>query len=165
MDDKDNGTYSRIPELKDLVSICQHLNENNIKYMVIGGFAVAFHGFARGTKDIDFLVDASVENIRRIKTALSFLPDNAIQEIQETDIEKYNVVRVADEVVIDLIGRACQIDYEEASKFIEYKEIQGVKIPVASKEILIRMKDTIRPSDKTDVQFLKAVLDEEKNKK
>jgi hypothetical protein len=57
--------------------------------------------------------------------------------------------------------KACGIDYNEAKKGIQRVEVGGVKIPVASKELLIRMKDTIRYSDKIDVEFLKWRIDEE----
>jgi len=161
MDDQNNGQYSRLPKLEDLVDICRHLNEAKAKYILIGGFAVAFHGYARGTKDIDFLVEDSPENIQRIKIALSFLPDNAVAELADTDVKNYTVVRIGDEVVIDLLGKACQIDYKKAKEEIEHKEIDGVLIPLASKKLLIKLKDTIRPTDKADVSFLKAALEEE----
>lgn len=73
-------------------------------------------------------------------------------------------VRIADEFVVDLMAKACGIDYGEASKGIEFKEVEGIKIPIPKKELLIRMKDTFRDSDKTDVRFLKIQLEEEKKK-
>lgn len=68
MDDQDDRGYSRAPELEDLVSLCKALNAEGVRYVLIGGFAVILHGFVRGTKDIDLLVDASPENIQRLKT-------------------------------------------------------------------------------------------------
>ena len=164
MDDQNHGEYARSPEFEDLIPLCESLNKVGAKYILIGGFAVMIHGFTRGTKDIDFLVDDSEENIQKIKTALSILPDRAVLELNDKDVQTYNVVRIADEIVVDLLGKACQIDYEEAFRDIEWMEIDGVDIPVASKELLIRMKDTVRPSDKMDTDFLKAVLEEEKKK-
>ncbi len=60
------------------------------------------------------------------------------------------------------MAKACGIDYEQAKEGIVWMEIEGVKIPVASKEWLIRMKDTIRPSDKMDVNFLRRLIEKEK---
>jgi hypothetical protein len=57
-------------------------------------FAVVLHGFARTTKDIDFLIDASDANVAAVKRALAFLPDNAAAEIGEGDVRQYSVVRV-----------------------------------------------------------------------
>ena len=60
--------------------------------------AMVLHGFNRGTEDIDLLVDKTTENIVLLKKALSILPDNAVREIRDHDIEEYGVVRVADGV-------------------------------------------------------------------
>jgi hypothetical protein len=57
-------------------------------------------------RDIDYLVDPSPANIARIKTALGVLADNAAAEIETDDVARYKVVRVADEVIVDLIGKA-----------------------------------------------------------
>ena len=43
---------------------------------------------------------------------------------------KYKVVRVADEVVVDLMGSACGIDFKSAQNQIEVHEIDGVKFPL-----------------------------------
>jgi len=68
------------------------------------------------------------------------------------------VVRVADEVVVDLMGRACGVGYEEAARDAELIERQGVSIPVASPRTLIRLKDTPRPQDALDRAYLEGVL-------
>lgn len=49
-----------------------------------------------------------------VKQALRILEDQAIDEVAETDVARYTVVRVADEVVVDLMARACGVDYAEA---------------------------------------------------
>ena len=95
---------------------------------------------------------------------MSVLPDNAIAEMGDDEVEKYTVVRVADEYVVDLMAKACGVDYEEASKNVEYFTVEGVRIPVADKIILMKTKDTIRPGDKMDVDFLKAEIEAEKKR-
>jgi len=161
VDDQDDRGYSRAPELEDLVSLCKALNAENVRYVLIGGFAVILHGFVRATKDIDLLVDASAENVRRLKRAMAALPDNAIALIADDEVERYQVVRVADEIVVDLIQSACGIRYDEASKRIDTIMIHDVPIPVAGKELLIQTKQTVRPSDAADVQFLRLRIAEE----
>ncbi len=165
MDESSNEPYSRAPEFEDLLRLCQSLNQEKVRYLVIGGFAVILHGSVRATKDIDLLVDSSQTNIKKIKQAMSSLPDNAIALIAEDEVKKYQVVRVADEFVVDLMEKACGIDYKIAEKEIDWKEIEGIKIPLASKSLLIRMKDTVRPSDKADVEFLKWRIQAEKELK
>jgi len=164
MANKTNGEYSRAPEFEDLISLCRSLNEAGVRYVLIGGFAVVLHGYTRATKDIDLLIDPSQENIQRIKKALSSLPDNAIALISDDEVQKYSVVRIADEIIVDLLAKACGINYEEASKELEYREIEGVKIPLPRMELLLKMKDTVRPGDKADANFLKALIEDGKKK-
>jgi hypothetical protein len=164
MDAHNDGPYSRAPEIEDFLKICTELNKAGARYVLIGGFAIIINGFARATKDIDFLVDDSESNLKKIKQALSFLPDKASLLIEDGDVAQYKVVRIGDEVTIDLLGEACGIRYEEAIKNADFFEIEGVKIPVANKQTLIRTKDTIRPHDKVDRDYLQALIKEESKK-
>ena len=161
MDDADDRAYVRAPTLEDLARICAALNASGARYVLIGGFAVISHGSVRTTKDIDLLVDPAPENVARIKAALSILEDNAAAEIADGDVAAYTVVRVADEVMIDLLGKACDVTYEDAAGDAEILEVQGVPIPRASKRTLLLTKRTIRPSDEIDRRFLEELLGRE----
>lgn len=164
MDDPDDRDYSRAPELEDLLNLCKALNAEDVRYVLIGGFAVILHGFVRATKDIDLLVDASAENIRRLKRAMAVLPDNAIALMADDEVEKYQVVRIADEIVVDLLKTACGVDYARAAEGgIEIKLVENVPIPIGRKELLIETKQTVRPSDAMDVQFLRLRIEAERN--
>jgi hypothetical protein len=166
MDDAPDRGESRAPRLQDLVELCKALNREGARYVLIGGFAVILHGFVRATKDVDFLIDASESNVQAVKRAMATLPDNAAALIADDEILQYQVVRVADEIVVDLLGAACGIDYSEAAAAgLDRFEIQGVDIPVATKELLIRMKATIRESDAMDVRFLRLRIEEERTSK
>ena len=121
------------------------------------------HGYVRATKDVDLLVDIAPENIRAVKDAMSRLPDNAVALMEDDEVGRYGVVRVADEFVVDLMARACSLDYADAIRIgVESVEVEGVMIPVASKELLIRTKQTVRPHDAADVAFLQRLLDSER---
>ena len=162
MDDERDRGYSRAPELEDLVALCRSLNEAGAKYLLIGGFAVILQGFVRATKDIDLLVDASTENVRALKVALGTLPDNAVRELGDDEIGRYRVVRIADEIVVDLMAEACGVTWSDAVKDgVETMEIEGVAIPVATKQLLIRTKQTARPSDAADTAFLQLRISED----
>lgn len=149
---------SRPPTLADLLNLCRRLNEREVQYIVIGGMAVIQHGFVRATGDIDLLVDASPENDARLREALLYLPDQAVKGVKPGDIEEYTVVRVADEIVIDLMKSACGIDYKEAARSIITVVIEGVRIPFASLELLWKLKQSIRERDALDREFLRRKL-------
>lgn len=133
----------RIPDQADLVTLCQALNREAARYIVIGGFAIIHHGFIRATEDVDLLIDPDPENQARVKKALTVLPEKAILELGEDDFRKYTVVRVSDEVLVDVMTAACGIDYKDASRFIEIAEVQGVSIPFATLQLLLRMNKLI----------------------
>ncbi len=127
--------------------------------MLIGGFAVIAHGASRFTKDIDLLVDDAPDNIARVKRGLAILADNAAAEVADHDVRDHTVVRVVDEVIVDLMGRACGLAYAEVAADMEWIELSGVRVPIASPAALVRTKDTYRPQDAIDRSFLQQVLD------
>src|SRR5687767_5527970 len=114
---------SREPSLEDLVDLCRHLNEQGAKYVVVGGFAIRAAGYLRGTMDVDLVIDTSLENEARVYKALESLPDKAVRELQPGETARYNVVRVGDEIMVDLMRSACGIDYAEASKDVVIYEV------------------------------------------
>ena len=116
MDDAHDGPYAREPQIEDLVRLCRALNDAAARYILIGGFPVIAHGGARTTKDIDLLIDASPENVARVKLALRVLEDHAVDDVADTDVARYAVVRVADEIVVNLMALACGVDYSNAAK-------------------------------------------------
>ena len=158
MDASDDAPSARAPEPQDLARLCGALNHAGARYVLIGGFAVIAHGAGRFTKDIDLLIDDSPENVALVKQGLSVLADNAAAEVDDLDIRTYTVVRVIDEFIVDLMGRACGLSYAEVVADAEAREILGVAIPVASPATLIRTKNTYRPQDAIDRAFLEALL-------
>jgi hypothetical protein len=97
--------------------------------VVVGGFAIIQAGYARFTDDLDLLVDASPENERRVFEALRCLPDKAVDQLEPGDVDKFIVVRVGDEILVDLIKCGCGVDYDEAIKDAQFSEIGHRKAP------------------------------------
>ena len=149
---------SRPPRLSDLVSLCRSLNREGARYIVVGGMAMVQAGFVRATEDIDLLVDATSDNTARIRRALADLPDQAVREMEEGDLDRYVVVRIADEFVVDLLKAACGVQYEEARDRIEVVEVQGVPVPFASPLLLWQTKQTLRDKHRLDRLFLETLL-------
>jgi hypothetical protein len=151
---------SREPTLEDLVELCRNLNAQQARYIVVGGFAIRAAGYVRRTMDVDLLIETGEANERRVFKALESLPDQAVKELQPGEVAQYVVVRVADEIVVDLMRAACGIEYLEASKDVVTHEVQGVRIPFASPRLLWRMKaTTYRDKDLPDLHFLRLLLE------
>ncbi len=154
----DSLEASRAPTDEDLARLAARLNELGVKYVVIGGFAIMRAGLARSTMDIDLLVDTATENDALVRKALEILPDGAVKELISGEIERYNVVRVCDEITVDLMARACGLRYEDVKHLIEFEEYQGVTIPFASPALLWKTKQTFREKDAWDRSFLEKLL-------
>ncbi len=151
------GLTSRPPTQADLVALCRHLNAQDARYVVVGGFAVIQAGLPRTTMDLDLLIATDLQNESRVYKALESLPDQAVRELQPGETSEFLVVRVADEIVVDLMQAACGIRFEEASRETVTREVDGVPIPFASPRLLWRMKrSTHRAKDAADLVFLRA---------
>jgi hypothetical protein len=147
---------SREPTVEDLRNLCRELNRRGAKYVVVGGFALRAANYNRRTMDVDLLVAADAENEARVFSALSTLADNAVRELRPGELQQYNVIRVADEILVDLMRSAGGIEYAEAAKDVVVREVDGVPIPFASPRLLWRMKAvTHREKDAGDLVFLR----------
>lgn len=152
----DENLECRPPVEADVVALCRELNRRGTKFVVVGGFAIIAAGFPRFTGDLDLIVAADPENEAKVFSALSTLPDNAVSELQPGELQQYNVIRVGDEILVDLMRSAGGIDYAEAAKDVVVRELGGVPIPFASPRLLWRMKAvTHREKDAGDLVFLR----------
>lgn len=132
------------------------LNENGVKYLVVGGFAVAYHGYPRYTKDIDFWVWADSENAGRLLKTIQDFGFGAL-DLQQADLsDPENVIQLGYEPNrIDLIVQLEGLDFDTC--FAQRQEVtfEGLPIYFIGYEDLIKNKrSTGRLKDKLDVKTL-----------
>jgi hypothetical protein len=156
---------TRVPTDADLVSLARELNRLGVAYVVIGGFAINRLGFVRATEDIDLLVARDKVNQSLVKQALEILPDRAIRELGDEDIAQWVVVRVNDDITVDLMTEACGVRFEDTGNGIEIEIIDGVPIPFAGAELMLRMKQSPRQKDTNDRSFLLQLMRDRKKKR
>lgn len=149
---------TRVPTDADLVSLARELNRLGVAYVVVGGFAINRLGFVRATEDIDLRIARDLANQTLVKRALEILPDRAIRELGDEDIAQWVVVRVNDDITIDLMTEACGIRYEDTVGGIETEEIEGVRIPFAGAKLMLKMKQSPREKDVVDRNFLQQLI-------
>jgi hypothetical protein len=149
--------------------ISQLFNDKHIPYAIVGGYAVAIHGVARGTFDLDIVTEVSAENFRRIEEALadigmkSIIPvsgealyANLKKFIAEKNLIAWHFVHPSKpRDSLDIIVANDMRDFE----IIEVKSDFG-NLPTLSLESLIRMKSQAnREQDIKDVTALKHLRD------
>jgi hypothetical protein len=83
------------------------------------------------------------------------LPEKAIRELgADEDLQQWIVTRVNDEITVDLMTEACGVRYEEAKAEVQIREVQCVPIPMANRRLMIKLKQSRRPKDQIDLQYL-----------
>lgn len=138
-----------------LLRVCALLNRHGARYLIAGGYACILHGMVRTTEDVDILIDESPDNYQRIVDALSEMEDHAARELTLQDFEDNVVIKVADEVEVDISRRAWKVSYAEAMPHARHVEISGVTVPFLSLRDLIASKETYREQDRADLERLR----------
>ena len=146
---------TRPPGGSDLVRLCAELNRLQAKYIIIGGLAMNELGLVRVTEDIDLLIEPSIENQLLIRQALRILPERAVDELgAEEDLREWVVVRVNDEITVDLMTSACGVAYSDGKDDVSLRTISGVQIPFANRALMVRLKQGNREKDRIDLEYL-----------
>ena len=146
--------------------VADALENEGVEYILIGGFAVVLYGLPRLTQDVDIFIRNDEDNVQRLKKALyNVFQDTTINEITVEELQQYPVIRYGspDGFCIDLIVKIGET-FTYTDMNYEVLEVEGHKIKIATVETLVRLKeDTIRPIDKSDVLFLKELMQRRKS--
>jgi predicted nucleotidyltransferase len=131
-----------VAETDPLLRVCSLLNAHSAKYLVIGGHACILHGLVRTTEDVDILVEDSDENLKKVIAALSEMEYGAAKELTPRDLLENVVVKIADEVEVDVSRSAWRISFNDAIDSALHVEIDGVDVPYVDLKTLIATKQT-----------------------
>lgn len=140
-----------------LIKVCKLLNAAGVKYVVVGAFALAYHGYIRATKDIDILIEPTLENATRALQALEGLTWGISRELDPADVIAKPFTIVGDDPRVDLLTLAWSVRYADAAPRIEKVQIDGVDVPFPDIDTLIRTKQTDRTRDKADAEELERI--------
>jgi hypothetical protein len=147
-----------LPE--DFRDLLVALVDAGAEFAVVGGYAVAFHGYVRATKDLDVFVRPTRENARRVYAALaSFGAPLQAFEVTEADFAAYDgVLQIGVAPIrIDIINRIRAVSFDDAVSSHDGFELDGRLIPVIGRDALIANKSAVgRDQDVADVAMLRA---------
>jgi predicted nucleotidyltransferase len=142
------------PATSRLVTVCRLLNDAGVRYVIVGGFALALHGAVRATKDVDVLIDPTLDNARRALDALRGLTYGIARELDPAEVIARPITIVGDDPRVDLLTLAWSVRFADAEPKILRVRIDGVDIPYADIDTLIRSKQTGRLQDRADAETL-----------
>ena len=149
---------SRPATLEDLKTLLRSLNANSVDYLLIGGYALAAHGYQRATTDIDIVFPASSAAGKRVKDALMVLPDQAAKDLEPQWFEEGENIRVADAFVVDIMLNANGQTYETLRQFSQIVDLDGIPVRTVSLEGLLLTKQTMRDKDLADRLVIERAL-------
>ncbi len=145
-----------------LLGLLQRLHQEGVRYILVGGHAVRLNGFLRNTEDIDLLLPSSAENGRRIMRALDFLA--SAKELEASWFEarpgEPENIRIADDLLIDILFAANGETYESLQPYVVTTEIEGVPIVTLNIEGVLKTKTNFRDKDRIDREALGRLLEQ-----
>ena len=144
---------------KDLREFIELLNSHAVEYLVVGGHAVAFHGYPRYTGDIDFLVRPTEENASRIVAAIMKFGLADAESLKATLVQQQKVVQIGRPPNrIDILTSASGIDFEEAWERAISGSLDGLPVQFPDLRSLLKNKRASgRAKDLADVEELEKV--------
>ena len=123
----------------DFKDFIRCLNSNEVRYLLVGGWAVGMYGNPRATKDIDFLVANDSDNLEKLQKAL--LDFGAPPADMEHFMESGHVIRIGSSPIqIDIINKATGIDINECYSRKETIKVEDIDVFVISKDDLVKNK-------------------------
>ena len=126
---------------KDFREFVELLNKHKVRYLVIGGYAVNFHGYPRYTKDIDFWIWLTQENIHKLIKVIDDFGFGTLG-LKETDFEDpENIIQLGIEPYrIDLLVDLEGADFEKCYQQRTSVEIDKTHLDILSLDDLIKAK-------------------------
>lgn len=141
---------------KDFSEFLRLLNNNNIRYLVVGGYAVAFHGYPRYTRDIDVWVQRSPQNAKKMLKVLEQFGFGSLDIKKEDFMVTNRVIQLGyPPNRIDLITSLTGLDFVECYQARVTADIHGEKINFIDVDNLCKNKRASgRPQDLADLENL-----------
>lgn len=144
------------PDFRDLLA---ELAAAGAEYVLVGGYAVAYHGRPRSTKDLDIVLEGSPENLRRTAEALRVFGAAPSIAANVADLGTTDVVFMGEPPMrVDFLRTIDGVETKELFERAVTDVLDGVTVRFISFEDLIANKKSVgRPKDIEDVTFLERV--------
>jgi hypothetical protein len=138
---------------RDLREFIELLNSHAVEYLIVGGHAVAFHGYPRLTIDLDFFVRPDRENAGRLLAALDDFGFGQVGLDESTFTGPDKIVQLGlPPNRIDLLTGISGVSFEEAWPGRVAGQLDGLPVAFLGREELIKNKRASgRPKDLADL--------------
>ncbi|MCC6245957.1 MAG: hypothetical protein IT353_24200 [Gemmatimonadaceae bacterium] len=137
--------------------VCALLNATDARYVVVGATAMQLWGSSRATRDVDILIEPTIENASAVIEALSQLPFGVASELNATDLLQRGVTMIGDTPNVDILTRAWNVLWGDACRNVIVFDVDGVPVPTVTLDVLMDTKRTGRPQDDADLLVLATI--------
>jgi hypothetical protein len=137
--------------------VCAALNAAGARYLVIGGVACILHGYVRATKDVDILIERTLDNARRVLEGLEGVGYGFAREWLPEELVRKPITVIGDDPAVDIFTVAWSVTYDDAIARSSTIDGGGVTIPLVGLDDLIASKRTGRPQDTADIAVLEEI--------
>ena len=138
----------------DFIKLC---NQHQVKYLVIGGYAVIIHGYPRSTKGMDICIQLSEDNALKMLTVVKDFSSESLKLTKADFLKEHYIIRLGYEPLrIDIINDLDGVSFDIAWK--NRKEVKIMDVPIhfiGYHELLIVKQKARRPQDLADINKLK----------
>lgn len=150
----------------DFKEFFELLNAHKVHYLIVGGYAVGFHGYPRYTQDIDIFYERSEANAKAIWSALRAFGFGSVGLAQEDFVKDNQVVQLGQPPNrIDLINTIDGVTFDTAWQTRVFGKYGEVPVSFIGKtELLHNKKATGRDKDLLDAKFLTSTAPPAKHK-
>lgn len=141
---------------QDFKEFIQCLNANEVKYLVVGGYAVAFHGHPRYTKDLDIWIGCEAQNADRILKALNDFGFGSLDLTADDFLDPDMVVQLGQPPArIDVIAELQGVEFSQCFENRIELELDDIIVNLIDIDSLKRNKRaTGRNQDLADLENL-----------
>ena len=132
------------------------LGEHEVEYLLVGGYAVSYHGYPRATVDLDIWVNRVLENALKLVTALKEFGFGVQGLTPELFTETENIIRMGEPPLrIEIITSASGVEFSKCYQNRIIDEIDGVRVNFINLEELKQNKEAAgRHKDLDDLEHL-----------
>lgn len=148
---------------EEILNFWRALQKNNVQYILVGGYAINFHGYQRFTGDMDIWIKDNPTNRQQLRTAFIACNIGGFEILEHmqfiagwTEFHLNNNMRL--DILVEMRGLE-SYTFDECLQLASIADIEDVKIPFLHINHLIENKKRVnRPKDQADVLALEQIL-------
>ena len=146
----------------ELLKFWRSLNDQQVRYIMVGGFATRFHGFNRATDDLDLWLEDNLENRKNLRRSFAELGYGDFQSLETMEfVPGWTSFYIGSMIELDIMTSMKGLEdhtFSECLNMASIADLDGVEVPFLHiNQLIINKKIVNRPKDQIDVLELEKI--------